>query len=96
VHRPACPGQACVNAAAAANGPYQASYAGRRPSPITNADGALPAALDELGVLGTDQDREQIAALRARLDAARLRVLVAGEAKRGKSTLINALLGRGH
>jgi GTP-binding protein EngB required for normal cell division len=61
---------------------------------MTNADGALPAALDELAVLGTDQDREQIAALRARLDAARLRVLVAGEAKRGKSTLINALLGR--
>jgi GTP-binding protein EngB required for normal cell division len=61
---------------------------------MTNTDGALSAALDELGVLGTDQDREQIAALRARLDAARLRVLVAGEAKRGKSTLINALLGR--
>ncbi len=61
---------------------------------MTNTDGALPAALDELAVLGTDQDREQIAALRARLDAARLRVLVAGEAKRGKSTLINALLGR--
>ena len=61
---------------------------------MTNTDGALPAALDELAVLGTDQDRERIAALRARLDAARLRVLVAGEAKRGKSTLINALLGR--
>jgi len=61
---------------------------------MTNADGALSAALDELAVLGTDQDREQIAALRTRLDAARLRVLVAGEAKRGKSTLINALLGR--
>jgi GTP-binding protein EngB required for normal cell division len=61
---------------------------------MTNTDGALSAALDELAVLGTDQDREQIAALRARLDAARLRVLVAGEAKRGKSTLINALLGR--
>jgi GTP-binding protein EngB required for normal cell division len=61
---------------------------------MTNTDGALPAALDELAVLGTDQDREQIAALRARLDAARLRVLVAGEAKRGKSSLINALLGR--
>src|ERR1700733_13346945 len=61
---------------------------------MTNTDGALPAALDELAVLGTDQDREQIAALRARLDAARLRVLVAGEAKRGKSTLISALLGR--
>jgi GTP-binding protein EngB required for normal cell division len=61
---------------------------------MTNTNGALSAALDELAVLGTDQDREQIAALRARLDAARLRVLVAGEAKRGKSTLINALLGR--
>jgi GTP-binding protein EngB required for normal cell division len=61
---------------------------------MTNTDGALSAALDQLAVLGTDQDREQIAALRARLDAARLRVLVAGEAKRGKSTLINALLGR--
>ena len=35
-----------------------------------------------------------LAALRDRLAAARLRVLVAGEAKRGKSTLINALLGR--
>ncbi|MGH3213437.1 MAG: dynamin family protein [Trebonia sp.] len=61
---------------------------------MTNTDGALSAALDELAALGTDQDREQIAALRDRLDAARLRVLVAGEAKRGKSTLINALLGR--
>ena len=61
---------------------------------MTNTDGALAAALDELTALGTDQDREQIAALRDRLDAARLRVLVAGEAKRGKSTLINALLGR--
>jgi GTP-binding protein EngB required for normal cell division len=61
---------------------------------MMNSDGALAAALDELAVLGTDQDREQIAALRDRLDAARLRVLVAGEAKRGKSTLINALLGR--
>jgi hypothetical protein len=61
---------------------------------MTNTDGALAAALDELAVQGTDQDREQIAALRDRLDAARLRVLVAGEVKRGKSTLINALLGR--
>ncbi|HEY7261629.1 MAG TPA: dynamin family protein [Trebonia sp.] len=71
---------------------------------MTNADDALPpdarasaalkSALDELAALGTDTDREQLAALRDRLDAARLRVLVAGEAKRGKSTLINALLGR--
>ena len=38
---------------------------------MTNTDGALPTALDELAVLGTGQDRQQIAALRARLDAAR-------------------------
>jgi GTP-binding protein EngB required for normal cell division len=50
--------------------------------------------LNELAALGTARDREQLAALLGRLDAARLRVLVAGEAKRGKSTLINALLGR--
>jgi Dynamin family len=61
---------------------------------MTNAESALASALDQLAALGTDQDREQIAALRDRLDAARLRVLVAGEAERGKSTLINALLGR--
>jgi GTP-binding protein EngB required for normal cell division len=61
---------------------------------MTNADSALVGALDELAALGTAQDRDLIAALRDRLDAARLRVLVAGEAKRGKSTLVNALLGR--
>jgi GTP-binding protein EngB required for normal cell division len=61
---------------------------------MTNADSALADALDELAALGSAGDREQIAAVRDRLDAARLRVLVAGEAKRGKSTLINALLGR--
>jgi GTP-binding protein EngB required for normal cell division len=59
-----------------------------------NNGSALAGALNELAALGTAEDREQIAALRDRLDAARLRVLVAGEAKRGKSTLINALLGR--
>jgi GTP-binding protein EngB required for normal cell division len=61
---------------------------------MTNADSALAGALDELAALGSARDRELIAALRDRLDAARLRVLVAGEAKRGKSTLVNALLGR--
>jgi GTP-binding protein EngB required for normal cell division len=55
---------------------------------------ALTTAHRELAVLGTDRDRDQLAAMRERLAAARLRVLVAGEAKRGKSTLINALLGR--
>jgi predicted GTPase len=63
-------------------------------APMPNDQSALVSALKELAALGTDRDREQLAALRERLDAARLRVLVAGEAKRGKSTLINALLGR--
>ena len=51
-------------------------------------------ALNELAALGTERDTDQLTALLDRLDAARLRVLVVGEAKRGKSTLINALLGR--
>ncbi len=59
-------------------------------------DGTDPllAALAELAALGTADDQRALAELRGRLHAARLRVLVAGEAKRGKSTLINALLGR--
>jgi len=61
---------------------------------MLNRGDALDQALEDLAALGTDRDRQQLAALRDRLAAARLRVLVAGEAKRGKSTLINALLGR--
>jgi GTP-binding protein EngB required for normal cell division len=61
---------------------------------MLNRGDALDKALEDLAALGTDRDREQLAALRDRLAAARLRVLVAGEAKRGKSTLINALVGR--
>ena len=52
------------------------------------------AAMDMLGDLTDDAGRTELAALRDRLESARLRVLVAGEAKRGKSTLVNALLGR--
>jgi small GTP-binding protein len=51
-------------------------------------------ALDALSGLASGDDRAALAALRARLAEQRLRVLVAGEAKRGKSTLVNALLGR--
>jgi GTP-binding protein EngB required for normal cell division len=61
---------------------------------MAGREDVLDAALEELAGLGDERDREQIAALRDRLAAARLRVLVAGEAKRGKSTLVNALLGR--
>ena len=61
---------------------------------MLNGENTLAAALNSLATLGTERDREQLLALLDRLDAARLRVLVVGEAKRGKSTLINALLGR--
>ena len=61
---------------------------------MPNGESTLATALNSLATLGTDRDREQLLALLDRLDAARLRVLVVGEAKRGKSTLINALLGR--
>lgn len=51
-------------------------------------------ALDGLSALGGEEDRAVLEALRGRVRERRLRVLVAGEAKRGKSTLVNALLGR--
>jgi GTP-binding protein EngB required for normal cell division len=63
-------------------------------APMPSRESALATALSELTALGTERDQEQLTALRDRLDAARLRVLVVGEAKRGKSTLVNALLGR--
>jgi GTP-binding protein EngB required for normal cell division len=63
-------------------------------APMRSGENILADALNELAALGTARDREQLAALLDRLDVARLRVLVVGEAKRGKSTLINALLGR--
>jgi small GTP-binding protein len=53
----------------------------------------LVSVLDGLVSLADGADASSLAALRDRLDAARLRVLVVGEAKRGKSTLVNALLG---
>jgi GTP-binding protein EngB required for normal cell division len=50
--------------------------------------------LDVLDDLATQDDRERLAELRGRVDAGSLRVLVAGEAKRGKSTLVNQMIGR--
>ena len=50
--------------------------------------------LDRVTLLADTGDAASLAALRGRLEEARLRVLVVGEAKRGKSTLVNALLGR--
>ena len=55
--------------------------------------GQLARVFADLSVLASGADREMLAGLRERLEARRLRVLVVGEAKRGKSTLVNALLG---
>ena len=55
---------------------------------------ALERALDEVSALAPDTDAGRLAALAARLRDGRLRVLIAGEAKRGKSTVANALIGR--
>ena len=52
------------------------------------------AALEQLAALGTVDDQAALGELGTRLRERRLRVLVAGEAKRGKSTLVNALLGQ--
>lgn len=54
----------------------------------------LSRALARLGGLVDEADVPRVAELQRRLTQRRLRVLVVGEAKRGKSTLINALLGR--
>jgi Dynamin family len=54
----------------------------------------LLTALAELSSLGNDDDRATLDGLCGRLHEGRLRVLIAGEAKRGKSTLVNALLRR--
>lgn len=54
----------------------------------------LGRALGQLAALVDDQDRHTVEELHRRLREDVFRVLVAGEAKRGKSTLVNALLGR--
>ncbi len=54
----------------------------------------LEQALSDLAALAPAADREHLGELAGRLRGGRLRVLVAGEAKRGKSTVANALLGR--
>jgi hypothetical protein len=55
---------------------------------------ALMSALDDLAALAGPADSGALRALQDRLREARLRVLVVGEAKRGKSTLVNAPAGR--
>jgi GTPase Era involved in 16S rRNA processing len=61
---------------------------------VTRPDAALARALDELASLVDARDTAAVEELRRRLTGQVLRVLVVGEAKRGKSTLVNALLGR--
>jgi GTP-binding protein EngB required for normal cell division len=60
---------------------------------VTDVDG-IDELLERLEPLLAPAQREHLESIRRRLHAGRLRVLIAGESKRGKSTLINALLGR--
>jgi hypothetical protein len=62
--------------------------------PAPDRRAALKQVLWELSGLAPEADTSALAALAARLAAGRLRVLIAGEAKRGKSTVANALIGR--
>jgi hypothetical protein len=64
--------------------------AGGRVSEFDRTD-PLMTALEELAELGGPDDRAALDRVRDRLRERRLRVLIAGEAKRGKSTLVNAL-----
>ncbi len=61
---------------------------------MTRPDGALTHILDQLATLVDGRDRSAVIELSERLRKQHLRLLVVGAAKRGKSTLINALLGR--
>ncbi len=54
----------------------------------------IDALFTNLADLAGGEEQEHITALRERLAERRFRILVVGEAKRGKSTLVNALLGR--
>lgn len=60
---------------------------------MTDID-ALDAAIDTLSSVAPPERRDAVIALRDRVRERRLRVLVAGEAKRGKSTVLNRILGR--
>lgn len=61
--------------------------------PTTRVD-QLDQAIATLDELATPSDSQTLTVLRGRLRDRRLRILVAGEAKRGKSTLVNRLLQR--
>lgn len=62
-------------------------------APTRRPPRTISESLTRLDALLEPDERPAVAGLQRRLDQDRLRVLVAGEAKRGKSTLINALLG---
>jgi predicted GTPase len=62
--------------------------------PASDRRTVLTQVLRDLSGLAPAADTKRLAALCGRLEAGRLRVLIAGEAKRGKSTVANALIGR--
>lgn len=63
-------------------------------APFRSGVPRLTEILDEAMSVADEGEARKLQELAGRLARRRLRVLVAGEAKRGKSTLVNALLGR--
>jgi Dynamin family len=61
--------------------------------PVGDRRAVLEQALSAVSALASGADTARLAALAGRLGEGRLRVLIAGEAKRGKSTVANALIG---
>lgn len=61
--------------------------------PVPDRRTALEQALSDVSALAPDADAARLVTLADRLREGRLRVLIAGEAKRGKSTVANALIG---
>jgi len=61
--------------------------------PVRDCRATLEQALAAMSALASGADAARLAALAGRLREGRLRVLIAGEAKRGKSTVANALIG---
>ena len=73
--------------------PHHPDQAASPPTEDADAPTSTAALIEQVMPLAEEYDRRLLQRLRERADQGRLRVLVAGEAKRGKSTVVNALLG---
>ena len=73
--------------------PHHPDQAATPPTEDADVPTSTAALIEQVMPLAEEYDRRLLQRLRERADQGRLRVLVAGEAERGKSTVVNALLG---